>query len=285
MIGSPTTAVNARNNHRAPVDRATRWRSVRDELWTILDPRVAPGARVAIVGAGNADDLPLTRLAARAGEIALVDIDGDAARRAVRREPRRLRGRIAVVDEDVTDGAADRIVAAALRGIEPDPPMLAPRPLANGGHDVVVGDLLYSQLLYPALAQAGVPGEVRARVLRAQGQALTQAVVAKLQRSAGAVVHLHDVAGWWAGHPQPATLRAVLWDRRGPAAAARVLRGPRGCDLPAAVAAVGATVEAERWWHWPFAPGVSYLVQALVCAPVMDVMRTEPRVMTGPWCS
>src|SRR5689334_7106586 len=91
---------NRRRNRRAPADRSARWRHARDELWRLLHPLVDEGARVAVVGAGNGDDVPLARLAARAGEVHLVDLDGDAVRAAVARQPRRVRARLTAIEED-----------------------------------------------------------------------------------------------------------------------------------------------------------------------------------------
>ena len=79
----------------------------------LVDPLLHHGARVAIVGAGNGDTVAIERIAARAGEVALIDLDGPAVRAARRRQSRRLRRRIDVVEHDITCGAADVITAAA----------------------------------------------------------------------------------------------------------------------------------------------------------------------------
>lgn len=59
----------------ATIGRRRRWAPARDALWTVLDPLLAPGASIGIVGAGNGDDFPLARIAARAGRIDLLDTD------------------------------------------------------------------------------------------------------------------------------------------------------------------------------------------------------------------
>jgi hypothetical protein len=81
---------NARRNAQAPAHRPVLWRAARDQLWALLDPILASGATVAVVGAGNCDDLPLTRLGRRAHRVDLIDIDPTASKRAVRRAPREL---------------------------------------------------------------------------------------------------------------------------------------------------------------------------------------------------
>jgi hypothetical protein len=112
---TPVEQANASRNAKAPVDRAVRWRGVRDVVWMMVEPVLARGARVAVVGAGNADDVPLARLAAVAMRVDLIDIDVVAARGAVRRLERGARRRVRALREDVTAGAADRIVAGRVR--------------------------------------------------------------------------------------------------------------------------------------------------------------------------
>ena len=63
---SRAAQANATNNARSTSVRRRRWDVVRDAAWALLDPVVGEGARVAVVGAGNGDDLPLERLARRA---------------------------------------------------------------------------------------------------------------------------------------------------------------------------------------------------------------------------
>ena len=76
----------------------------------------------------------------------------------------------------------------------------------------MIGDLFYSQLLYPGLRDAGVPDERIMLALTNYGPALTGLVVSRMHASApdGVVVHIHDPVGWWGGHTQPFTLDHVL---------------------------------------------------------------------------
>jgi hypothetical protein len=246
--------------------RAVRWKPARDALWRLLDPHVRPGATVAVVGAGNGYDVPLRRLLRRAGRVDLVDLDGAAlARTAARlRRPASMR----IVEADVTDGAADAIVHAALAGRTLDPAALPDaRPVGAGFYDVVVGDLLFSQLLYPALKDAGLTSQVTDPVLLRDGQALTDAVVARLHASApaGVVVCVNDVLGWWARHEQPFTLDEVLdLARRSgvPAALDLVATGNR--PFGSEVRPTGVLDEAL--WRWPFSAGTDYLVHGTVSA-------------------
>ena len=88
-----------------------------------------------------------------------------------------------------------------------------PTPLGKGGYDVVVGDLLYSQLLYPALRDTTLPRERIGVVLARIDRPLVASVVRRLHASVvpgGVVVHVHDPLGWWDDHVQPVSLDEIL---------------------------------------------------------------------------
>ena len=269
VLRRPAAAANVARNARAERDRRKRWAPARDALWAMLDDVVAPGARIAVVGAGNGDDLPIARLAERAGALVLLDVDPHAPRAARRHAPRAVRDRIELLECDVTGGAADAIAAAARRGGELDAEP-AEHALPGAPYDVVVGDLFYTQLLNPALVDLGLAPVRRDGLLARHQAALTRAAVRRLHASApaGTVVHVHDPLAWWPGHPQPVALETVLAAARTDVAAALALvaggDGPRSSDPRPAVVALGRAIAATRIWHWPFAPGVDYLVVATV---------------------
>lgn len=280
LLDAPARTASRARNAAAEPDRAARWRPARDALWRVLDRRVPAGARVAVAGAGNADDLPLTRLLARAGAVDLIDLHPGACRRALAREPRELAARARAIGEDVTAGAADRALRAARAGRAPRAlaaPDLPVAPLGDGAYDVVVADLLYTQLLYPALADAGLPAARVDAALAVAGQPLTDLAVARMHASApdGVVVHVHDALGWWRGHQQPVRLDELL--RLSPGRALRAAAGanaPRGADVRGALRRLGAPVRELALWRWPFAPGTDYLVAAIVAGP--PVSRAAP---------
>ncbi len=253
--------------------RRLRWRPAREACWALLDRHIAPGARVAVVGAGNGDDLPLARLARRAGSLDLIDLDGRAVKRA-RRRCAVMRTEVRTLVEDVSGGRADQIVRGALG--EPADISEVPRiPIGDGPYDVVIADFVATQLLYPALSDSGLPAARIKATLLAEGQRLTEDVTARLHAAApaGVVVHLHDTLGWWPGHGQSFTVDAVLALAETDPAAALTLAGranvPYGCDPRAASLALGADILDTRFWGWPFAPGTDYLA----CA---TVARTRP---------
>jgi hypothetical protein len=130
---------------------------------------------------------------------------------------------------------------------------------------VVIVDLMLSQLLYPALSDAGLSRRATDAALLAHGQKLTNTVVGRLAASAPLLIVLEDLLGWWDGHPQPFTLESLLaLDPR--AALARAANGnvPYGCDGRLALQAAGAEVIDRALWRWPFSPGTDYLIAASV---------------------
>jgi hypothetical protein len=266
-VSRPSAEANSARNASAGAGRRRRWAPARDALWRFLEPQLEEGARVAVLGAGNADDLPLRRIARRAASVSLIDLDPVAARAARRRSTWRLRRRIEVIEHDVTGGAADRIVRAAAHGGAAGGVSAPAHPLPGAPYDLAIGDLLYSQLLYPALVDLGVDEERRSAVLRAHAAGLTRATVARLHASAPAVVHVHDPLAWWEGHEQPVELEAIL--RRADAgdldgALALVARGigPIESDPRAALRSLGIAAGPTALWRWPFFDGVDYLACA-----------------------
>jgi len=169
----------------------------------------------------------------------------------------------------VTAGAADRIAHAVPVGRRPRRASEPPSCLGDGGYDVVIGDLLYSQLLYPALLDAAVPRITTRRALTRYGPALTDAVVSRMHASAGTggrIVHLHDVVGWWDRHAQPVSLEEILAQERLHDAFALIshCQRPAGTDPRHSATRLGARVLDTALWEWPFAPGARYLVCATV---------------------
>lgn len=269
-LRAPATTANIARNARGGSDRRRRWEPARDALWRLLEPHLAGRPSIAVVGAGNADDLPLARLAGRAREVVLVDLDRPAGRAARRRLRRPLRQRVEVVEHDVTGGACDQIAAAAGCGRLPRAPFVPETPLPGAPYDLVIGDLFYSQLLYPALLDLAVP-DARRQAFEARYTAmLVRGAVARLHASApyGRVVHIHDPLAWLPGRPQPVALSVILDAARYDVAAALRLaargRGPVESDPRRALQHLGIPVRTTALWHWPFAAGADYLACATV---------------------
>ena len=278
---APATLANVRLNARAGNDRARRWRPARDALWQTLSRHLRTGGAVAVVGAGNADDLPLSRLASTADRVDLIDIDPDAPRWARARLPRAQRRRVTVVHSDITNGVADNLALGA--GGLPDGPPAGP--IGHPPYDLVIGDLLYTQLLGPALGDLKMNGEAIAQQLANHGPALTAAVVERLHASAPVVVHVHDPLAWWPGHRQPFTIEQALRRAtrdRSPAAVLAGARQPVGCDPRPALLAQDHRILETAWWRWPFTDGVDYLVCATVAATARAAAPDRPGVAASP---
>ena len=268
-LRAPSRVANASRNAQAGRGRRRRWAPARDALWDFVAADLSKGARVAIVGAGNGGDLPLRRIAERAGEVVLIDIDPRAAEGARRRLKRAERRKVEVIGHDVTAGAADQIALTAvdLRPATRTVGRPHPEPLPGSPYDLVIGDLFYSQLLYPALRDLGVDGDRIDAIIAARAPSLTGAVVARLQASAPLVVHVHDPLGWWDGHEQPVSLEEILdlADRDDPEAALALAArgsGPHESDPRTALTERGLTPTATALWRWPFTEGVDYLACA-----------------------
>lgn len=224
-----------------------------------------------MVGAGNGHDLPLARLGRRVDRLDLIDLDPRAVRGTARRL--RLAGvRAEPIAEDISAGRAEAIVQHAVTGRPVvDSPRVAGTPIARAPYDAVIVDLMLSQLLYPALSDAGLRRRATDTVLLSHGQKLTNMVIGRVAASAGLIVCVEDLLGWWSGHPQPMTLASLLAEHDADAALERAAAGnlPYGCDGRVALHAAGASVVDRALWRWPFSPGTDYLV----CATVARVTR------------
>ena len=248
------------------------WVTAQGACWELLDPLIAPGAIVGIVGAGNCDDLPLTRIAERA-----------RPRRPARPRPgglpRRHRAR-------ATDRAHEDPGPGGRRQRRPRRPHLgggrgrsrrrsADGPTgarsATGPYDVVIGDLFYSQLLYPGLRNAGVPDERIMLALANYGPALTGLVVSACTRARPTASSSTSTTRRLVGrHAQPFTLDHVLAvagpvGRRGAGAAPDRL-GPGGHESSFRPGALGIPILRTSFWRWPFGHGTDYLACATVAA-------------------
>jgi hypothetical protein len=275
-LDAPATIANTARNARAEIDRHARWAPARDACWRLLQRHLNHGARVAVLGAGNCDALPLDRIADSSREVTLIDLDTHAINGARRRQSRRLRRRIGVIEHDVTHGAADAIATGAARAAVPVPPVIPEAPLPGSPYDLVIGDLLYSQTLYPALVDLDIPASETASFVARYAPVLTRSIVARLQISApaGLVVHVHDPLAWWPGHPQPVTLNQILAIAEiNPDAAVRLAArgsGPHHSDPRAALTRFAIPIHETALWRWPFAPHVDYLACASLTKTTSD---------------
>jgi hypothetical protein len=267
-VSDPIAQVaNATNNAQWQELRLERWSSVRDALWQVIAPVLDFDARVALVGAGSCDDLPLARILDRAGHVDLIDFDTTSTQRAVARLDDLQRARCRIIEDDVTAGAADVVLRAA-RGDAPMPNSLELPygALGSGDYDLVVGDMLYSQLLHPGLMALKLESAQQLAIMGRYDNPLTTALVTRLQSSlapGGHAVHVHDVACWSSGHPQPVELADALLD---PITNWPLLRRHDNCDPHLALERLRVPVVAASWWEWPFEPNKRFIVRATLAA-------------------
>jgi hypothetical protein len=251
-------SANARNNALTDRDRRARWQGVRDSLWQVVDEHVGEGARVAIVGAGNCDDVPLARLAARASHVALVDIDTIAPTLALQRLGVDIAATCEVVERDMTCGMVDAI----FRHVDDaGPAPQQPDPQSLGVYDVAIGDLLYTQLLQAAIVERGRDPDEGLCLMREYEPTLTALVVRQLHAAAELVVHVHDIAVWSPRQSQPRPIAKVMRDPHG---SLSHLNLQRASDPQHALTRAGADIESTHFWHWPAGPRHDYLVRTTV---------------------
>jgi hypothetical protein len=111
--------------------------------------------RLAVLGAGNCNDLDLAELARRYREIHLVDVDEEAVARARERQPAEVARALVVHAPVDLSGALDKLVA--LRGERPTPAQIAALPgdaadrvtlELRGTFDTVLSACLLSQIMH-----------------------------------------------------------------------------------------------------------------------------------------
>lgn len=157
-----------------------------------------PARRLAVLGAGNANDLDLAALAGRFEELHLADLDAAALARAARRQEDATRARLVVHPARELSGLLDRL--PAWRDRAPDlaalaraAPSAAARVAAQlpGPFDVVVSDCLLSQVAWTCFRALG-DGPLLMDVLDVALAAHLRALVA-LTRPGGRCLLVTDV--------------------------------------------------------------------------------------------
>jgi hypothetical protein len=164
-VDDGTTNELADAQRRLNRSSAGRWElfSAHRERLTDLIIRHLPGphSRVCVLGAGNCNDLDLTRLGAACAEIHLVDIDGDALGRGLQRQPGTVEPAHVHAGVDIT-GVWPELVALCQRGpagADLDPLLARARQAANlplpGPYDLVVSPAVLTQIIATTAEVAG----------------------------------------------------------------------------------------------------------------------------------
>lgn len=243
--------------------RFGRWQKVRDSVWRLVRAKLTPNSRVAIVGAGSCDDIPLMRISRHAACIDLIDFDHTAVDRALKRA--KYASHITPEIVDVTEGCADRILDAIAKGKSlPNALALPHKPFSGAPYDLIIGDMLYTQLLHPGLLKLDVEGPKQHMLMRRYDPHLTRSLVLRIQRSlatGGYAMHIHDVACWTNNQPQPIPLERALTT---PDLTYKSLNRHDRCDPHLILPMLNAEIIEHAWWSWPFEPNKSFLVRASV---------------------
>jgi hypothetical protein len=123
----------------------------------------APGQTLAVLGAGNCNDLDLAALAARFREIHLVDLDEEAVRRACERQPPEVAARLVLHAPVDLSGAFDRLTAfkkkpatVAEQAQLPAAGLQRIQASLPGQFDVVLSACMLSQLMHSCYVALGI---------------------------------------------------------------------------------------------------------------------------------
>ncbi|MFF2456842.1 hypothetical protein [Peribacillus simplex] len=156
-------------NHNRDEYRKLRWQQHRLQVTGLFDAVFSKKAfadKVAIVGAGNCDDLDLEYLATRCNSIYLFDIDMESMENGTAKLPERTRKKIQLVEIDVTGldkvdfehdlssmldrGETAKGITQYLKETENRLGKLSESVFANyyNGFDIVATSAIYTQLFY-----------------------------------------------------------------------------------------------------------------------------------------
>ena len=161
---------------------------------------VAPDGRptLALLGAGNCNDVDLPALAGRCAAVHLVDLDGEALQRARDRQPDEVAARLALHPGVDLSGGLDRLPAARSGARPIDPAALAAAALARlradlpSDLDVVVSACLLSQITQSCRLALGMEHPQLFEIAEALVSAHLRALVS-LVRPGGAAILVTDV--------------------------------------------------------------------------------------------
>jgi len=274
--GDPTLVdIQTRNN----LETAGHWNLYaehRQRVDELLQAR-APGDRLCILGAGNANSHDLQSLAARFAEVHLVDLDPIALDLAVERQAPAARDRIAL--HAPIDLSGILALLPAWRGLPPSIAELeslsrsVPDDIGRalpGPFDVVVSDCLFTQISWTCFKALG-NGAVLRSVLLAALEAHLRTLVA-LTKPGGSCVFVTDAASGEDISPQDLLsekggLHLIQeLDRRGrlfSGTSLAVVLGVLRDELQESI----ESVEVVSPWLWQFLEGRSALVYAVTFHP------------------
>jgi hypothetical protein len=269
-----------RKNNRATAPRWEGFAEHRARLTLLALEAAGPandaGGTLAVLGAGNCNDLDLVALAARFREIHLIDLDEEAVRAAQARQPPEVARKLVLHAPVDLSGAFDRLAAFKAR-----PATLAEQahlPAASvakilaavpGPFDVVLSACMLSQLMHSCYVALGLKHPQLHLMAAALGLAHVRALVA-LTAPGGTGLLVTDTISsetyaleeLWGDRPPLALLEEI--DR-----ANRTLTGTAPSYLrrllrdDADIAARIRPASLVEPWLWRFTEEMTFLVYAL----------------------
>ena len=240
-------------------------------------PPVEPGASLAVLGAGNCNDLDLPAIAQRFQQVHLVDLDQEALARARARQPADVASRLVLHAPVDLSGAFDRLPrfrAKPASAVElanlPRTSLESVRQALPGNYDVVMSTCFLSQLMQSAYIALGPEHKQLHLIACALALAHLRAVVSLL--APGGTAHVVTDAVSTETYPL-----VELFDRQSPLALLEHLEktenvfsgtGPSflrrilATDKQVAPFLSGPARLVDPWL-WPFTEDRTYLVYAL----------------------
>lgn len=236
----------------------------------------APGETLAVLGAGNCNDLDLPALAARFREIHLIDLDAEAVRRARERQPPEVARALVLHAPVDLSGAFDRL--AAFKHKPATAAELAALPGAGAQRiqaavprrfDVVLSACLLSQLMHSCYVALGIKHAQLQPIAASLAVAHLRSLVALLEPGGTGLLatdtissETYALAELWNDRPPTALLEEIdRGDRTLTGTAPSFLRKILRDD-----AQIGPLVTPARLvepWLWTFTEEITLMVYAL----------------------
>ena len=237
----------------------------------------APGQTLAVLGAGNCNDLDLPALAGRFRQIHLVDLDEEAVRRARDRQPAAVAAKLVLPAPLDLSGAFDRLAAFKNKPATTAEQTRLPAASAQkvlqalpGPFDVVMSACLLSQLMHSCYVALGLQHPQLHLVAAALAVAHLRSLAALLAPGGTGLIVTDTISSetyaleeLWSDRPPLALLEEIDRNDRtltntAPSFLRRILRED------AEVAPLVSPPRLVDPWLWRFTDEMTFMVYALV---------------------
>jgi hypothetical protein len=265
-----------RTNNRATDARWEGYAEHRNRLTALA--LAAPGQTLAVLGAGNCNDLDLPALAARFSQIHLCDLDDEALRRARDRQPPEVAARLVLNAPVDLSGAFDRLAAFKTRPASVAeqtrlPTAATERVLAAlpGPFDVVLSACMLSQLMHSCYVALGLQHPQLHMMAAAMGMAHLRSMAGMLAPGGTGLLvtdtistETYALEELWGDRPPLVMLEEIdRQDRSLTGTAPSFLRRVFREDPELARLAAGPPRLVEPWL-WRFTEEITFLAYAMV---------------------